>query len=45
MYYDLLVNKDDQKDTKFSPHLGYPNILPLCLGMIDDGTKLDKIAE
>ena len=33
LFYDLLVNKEQQ--IEYSPHLGYPNFIPLGLGMLD----------
>lgn len=36
IYKDVLYKVNDgQKKESFSPHRGYPNLLPLALGMVD----------
>ncbi len=43
----MLFDKNDPNKIKLSPHLGYPNFIPLSLGMIDpsDDFLLSKHAQ
>lgn len=37
-FRDLLYNRDDNNEM-FSPHVGYPNLFPFALGIIDPNDK------
>jgi hypothetical protein len=42
LFKDVLYESGDPtKKSIFSPHLGYPNLFPLALGMITDQAVLD----
>ena len=44
IYKDIISDHDSLSSTLFTPHFGYPNLLPLAFGMIDpDSNELKAI--
>ncbi|KAL4449892.1 hypothetical protein ABPG74_015011 [Tetrahymena malaccensis] len=44
LYKDIISSTRSLKSTEFSPHFGYPNLLPLAFGIVkDDGYQLQTL--
>ena len=39
LYKDLISDSNSLKTAFFSPHVGYPNLLPLAFGLVKSGTQ------